>query len=202
MMNRAWVVLMGLACAGIAGGDDVRAAERGQAVLYQVPAEKAATDTGAACGERGCAAESSGERPYDQRAQGARTWDVEEQEGAKSPAAQDPASEEKSGAKGEGKASEGKPSQTGAGRGKAGRASQGHAGDSGALIDVNKASAEQLEALPGIGASMASRIVEYRQKHGPFKRLDDLMGVRGIGEKNFLKLKPLITIGAASKGDQ
>lgn len=68
-------------------------------------------------------------------------------------------------------------------------------------LNVNNASAEQLEALPGIGASMAARIIEYRQKHGPFKRLEDLMNVRGIGEKNFQKLKPLITI-AAVKGDR
>jgi competence protein ComEA len=64
------------------------------------------------------------------------------------------------------------------------------------LVNVNSASAEQLEALPGIGAAMAARIIEYRQKHGPFKRLDELMNVRGIGEKNFLKLKPLMTVAA------
>lgn len=69
------------------------------------------------------------------------------------------------------------------------------------LVNVNSASAAQLEALPGIGAAMAARIIEYRQKHGPFKRLDELMNVRGIGEKNFLKLKPLITL-AAGKAEQ
>jgi competence protein ComEA len=74
------------------------------------------------------------------------------------------------------------------------------AGD-GAPLNVNNASAEQLEALPGIGAAMAGRIIEYRQKHGPFKRLEDLMNVRGIGEKNFQKLKPLITV-ASGKGDR
>jgi competence protein ComEA len=79
-------------------------------------------------------------------------------------------------------------------------AGSGAASGEAGLVNVNSASAEQLEALPGIGAAMAARIIEYRQKHGPFKRLDELMNVRGIGEKNFLKLKPLITV-AAGKGE-
>jgi comEA protein len=62
------------------------------------------------------------------------------------------------------------------------------------LVNINTATAQELDSLPGIGMHMAQRIVDYRQKNGPFKRLEDLMGVQGIGEKNFLKLKPLITI--------
>jgi competence protein ComEA len=64
-------------------------------------------------------------------------------------------------------------------------------------ININTASAAELEALPGIGAKTAARIVEYRQKNGPFKKLEELMNVRGVGEKNFLKLKPQITIAPA-----
>jgi competence protein ComEA len=64
-------------------------------------------------------------------------------------------------------------------------------------VNVNLATAEQLEELPGIGRATAARIVEYRQKNGPFKKIEDLMNVRGIGEKSFLNLKPLITVGAA-----
>ena len=66
-----------------------------------------------------------------------------------------------------------------------------------AIVNLNTASATDLEALPGIGAKTAARILEYRQKNGPFKKVEDLMNVRGVGEKNFLKLKPQISIGAA-----
>jgi competence protein ComEA len=64
------------------------------------------------------------------------------------------------------------------------------------VINLNTASAADLENLPGIGAKMAERIVEYRQKNGPFKKVEDLMNVKGIGEKNFLKLKARLTVGA------
>ena len=66
-----------------------------------------------------------------------------------------------------------------------------------AAVNLNTATAAQLEGLPGIGKATAERIVEYRQKSGGFKKIEDLMNVRGIGEKNFLKLKPLITVGPA-----
>jgi competence protein ComEA len=66
-----------------------------------------------------------------------------------------------------------------------------------AALNLNTATAAQLEGLPGIGKATAERIVEYRQKSGGFKKIEDLMNVRGIGEKNFLKLKPLITVGSA-----
>lgn len=65
-----------------------------------------------------------------------------------------------------------------------------------APVNINTATQPQLEALPGIGAAMAGRILEYRQKNGGFKKVEDLMNVRGIGERNFLRLKPLVTVGA------
>jgi len=65
------------------------------------------------------------------------------------------------------------------------------------IININTASAGELDGLPGVGAKTAARIVEYRQKNGPFKKVEELMNVRGVGEKNFLKLKPQITVGPA-----
>ena len=67
---------------------------------------------------------------------------------------------------------------------------------SGTPINLNTATVAQLETLPGIGKSTAERILEYRQKNGGFKKVEDLMNVRGIGEKSFLKMKALITVSA------
>ena len=61
-------------------------------------------------------------------------------------------------------------------------------------INLNAATVDQLETLPGIGRKTAERIIEYRTKSGGFKRIEDLMNVKGIGEKSFLKLKPLIAV--------
>ena len=68
------------------------------------------------------------------------------------------------------------------------------------MVNLNSATVPQLEALPGIGRSTAERIVEYRQKSGGFKKVEDLMNVQGIGEKSFLKLKPLVTVGTPAGG--
>ena len=57
-------------------------------------------------------------------------------------------------------------------------------------VNINTATAEQLTALPGIGAKLAARIVEHRQKSGAFKSVQELMNVKGVGEKNFAKLEP------------
>jgi competence protein ComEA len=67
-------------------------------------------------------------------------------------------------------------------------------------IDLNAATARDLEALPGIGARTAQRILEYRQKAGGFKKIEELMNVRGIGEKSFLRLKPLVVVGTRPHG--
>jgi competence protein ComEA len=61
-------------------------------------------------------------------------------------------------------------------------------------ININTATVEQLETLPGIGRKTAERIIEHRTKVGSFKRIEELMNVKGIGEKSFLKLKPLVVV--------
>ena len=63
-----------------------------------------------------------------------------------------------------------------------------------ATINLNLATVDQLETLPGIGRKTAERIVEHRTKNGAFKKVEELMNVKGIGEKSFLKLKPMIVV--------
>jgi competence protein ComEA len=65
-----------------------------------------------------------------------------------------------------------------------------------APVNLNTATIDQLQTLPGIGRATAQRILEYRQKAGGFKKIEELMNVKGIGEKSFLKLKPLIAVAA------
>ena len=62
------------------------------------------------------------------------------------------------------------------------------------LVNINTADAGQLIELPQIGPKMAQRILDFRKSNGNFKRVQDLMKVKGIGEKVFAKLQPLITI--------
>jgi len=70
-----------------------------------------------------------------------------------------------------------------------------------AKVNINTASVQQLTALPGVGAKLAARIVEYRQKSGSFKSIQELMNVSGVGEKNFEKIQSYLTTGdAAPKG--
>ncbi|NPV13479.1 helix-hairpin-helix domain-containing protein [candidate division WOR-3 bacterium] len=59
-------------------------------------------------------------------------------------------------------------------------------------LDINQATAEQLEALPGIGSVIAQRIVEYREKHGGFKTVDELLEVTGIGPKRLAGIKDFV----------
>ena len=64
-----------------------------------------------------------------------------------------------------------------------------------ALIDINAASAQELETLPGIGPVLAGRIIEHREQNGPFQRTDQLTAVRGIGAATYERLRPLVTAG-------
>ena len=62
------------------------------------------------------------------------------------------------------------------------------------LININSLEIDQLNRLPGVGDKIAARIVDYRKRHGPFRAKEELMQVKGIGEKKFEKIKDLIIL--------
>jgi len=61
-------------------------------------------------------------------------------------------------------------------------------------ININTAPAGELESLPGIGKALAARIIEQREKYGPFRRVEHLIIVRGISDKRFRALRELVTV--------
>jgi competence protein ComEA len=65
----------------------------------------------------------------------------------------------------------------------------------GLALNLNNATAADLDALPGIGPVIAKRIITFRQAHGPFKKIDDLLEVSGIGPKKLEKIKPYLVLG-------
>jgi competence ComEA-like helix-hairpin-helix protein len=66
-----------------------------------------------------------------------------------------------------------------------------------APLDLNRASQDDLERLPGIGPGLAARIVDSRARGGTFDSVDDLRRVRGIGDTTLARLRPLLAIGSA-----
>lgn len=66
-------------------------------------------------------------------------------------------------------------------------------------VNINTASRDELTALPGIGPTLAERIVSYRKQNGPFQTLEQLLNVRGIGKRKLEKLKPEITLGRSAQ---
>jgi len=62
------------------------------------------------------------------------------------------------------------------------------------LVDINVADQKALESLPFIGPVLAQRIIEYRQTHGAFQSIEELLNVKGIGKKRLAQLKPYITV--------
>ena len=63
------------------------------------------------------------------------------------------------------------------------------------VIDINQATVEDFQKLPGIGPALAARIVAYRKKHGLFHRVEDLLVVRGIGPKKWKAIRPFLKVG-------
>ena len=71
------------------------------------------------------------------------------------------------------------------------------------VVNINTASAVQLQLLPGIGPAMAKRIIEFRETNGPFRKVDELIAVRGIGPKSMEKLRPyVVTDGTTTRANK
>ncbi|MCB9481437.1 MAG: helix-hairpin-helix domain-containing protein [Desulfobacteraceae bacterium] len=69
-------------------------------------------------------------------------------------------------------------------------------------IDINKANKTELSELSGIGEKYAERIIDYRNKNGNFTKIEDLLKVKGIGEKTLLKNKDRLTVGTDEQSDK
>ena len=76
----------------------------------------------------------------------------------------------------------------------AGRSAPGSAAESGGLVDLNQASADDLKTLPGIGDAKAADIIAYREANGSFGRIEDIMQVPGIADGTFNRIKDRITV--------
>lgn len=68
-------------------------------------------------------------------------------------------------------------------------------GGGGLVVNLNTASASELTALPGIGETLAARIVAWREEHGPFARVDQVMAVSGIGPSTYERIRPYARAG-------
>jgi competence protein ComEA len=65
-------------------------------------------------------------------------------------------------------------------------------------LDLNRATADQLAQLPGIGPKTAQAIVNFRKSSGPFRRVEDLLAIRGISRKKLAAMRPYVTVGKSS----
>jgi competence protein ComEA len=83
---------------------------------------------------------------------------------------------------------------TASGAGGSASAAGGSAAVPGAPVNINSASLEELDALSGVGPSTAQKIIDYRVANGPFKTVDDIKNVSGIGDAKFAAMKDSITV--------
>jgi competence protein ComEA len=71
------------------------------------------------------------------------------------------------------------------------------------VVNINTASAEELQLLPRVGPALAGRIIEFREANGPFQTVDEIVAVKGIGESSFEKLEPyIVTSGATTLAEK
>ena len=66
------------------------------------------------------------------------------------------------------------------------------------VVNINNASSEELQLLPRVGPALAGRIITFREANGPFRSVDEIIAVKGIGEKSFEKLQPYIVTSGAT----
>ena len=66
-------------------------------------------------------------------------------------------------------------------------------------VDLNTSTAKELQQLPGIGKGLAKRIIDYRTANGPFKTVEDVIKVKGIGKKMFARMQDRLTVGSSSQ---
>lgn len=66
------------------------------------------------------------------------------------------------------------------------------------VVNINTASQEELQMLPRVGPALAERIIEFREANGPFRAIDEILAVKGIGESSFAKLEPYIVTSGAT----
>lgn len=66
--------------------------------------------------------------------------------------------------------------------------------EAGKTLDLNAATASEIEKLPGIGPTLAARIVEFRDRNGPFRRSEDVILVRAMSDSRFRKIRPLVAV--------
>jgi competence protein ComEA len=65
-------------------------------------------------------------------------------------------------------------------------------------VNINTATSEELQQVPGIGPATASKILQMRKSYGAFKSVDDLLAIRGLGEKRLDKMRKYLTVGKAT----
>lgn len=66
------------------------------------------------------------------------------------------------------------------------------------VVNINTADADQLQLLPKVGPALAGRIIDYRTANGPFKRVEEIVAVKGIGDSSLEKLEPYLTTNGAT----
>lgn len=71
------------------------------------------------------------------------------------------------------------------------------------VVNINTATSEQLQLLPRVGPALAQRIIEFRETSGPFRSVDEIIAVKGIGESSFERLEPyIVTSGATTLSEK